>query len=78
MNDHEIIAWNCLIRLGADEIELGGKTALDLSPIRATTKNKLFSLLHALAKLPGRSGTVHRHVNRLGIPIYLVYGGPNG
>ncbi len=72
MNIHEERAWRILIELGAREFSLGGKHALDLSPIRATTKNKLCLLVQAVVGVVGRSNANRRHVDRRGCPIYVV------
>jgi len=72
MNVHEESAWRILIELGARETELGGKHALDLSPIRVTSRNKLGLFLQASLNVVGRSGANRRHVDRRGCPVYIV------
>ncbi len=72
MNIHEEKAWKILVELGARELMLGGKHALDLSPIRATTKNKLCLLVQSVVAVVGRSNANRRHVDRRGCPIYIV------
>ena len=72
MNIHEERAWKLLVELGAREITLGGKHALDLSPIRPTTKNKLCLYTQAVLAVVGRSNANRRHVDRRGCPIYVV------
>ena len=72
MNVHEERAWRILIELGARELELGGKHALNLSPIRVTSKNKLGLFLQASLDVVGRSGANRRHVDRRGCPVYVV------
>ncbi len=72
MNVHEESAWKLLIELGAREFMLTNKHALDLSPIRATTKNKICLLVGAVIDVVGRSGANRRHVDRRGCPIYVV------
>ena len=72
MNIHEEKAWRLLVELGARELKLGGKHALDLSPIRATSKNKLCLLVQAVIDVVGRSEANRRHVDHRGFPIYVV------
>ena len=72
MNIHEEKAWKVLVELGARKFMLGGKHALDLSPIRATTKDKLCLLVQAVIAVVGRSNANRRHVDRRGCPIYIV------
>jgi hypothetical protein len=72
MNIHEERAWKLLVELGAKECDLGGKHALDLTPIRATTKNKLCLLVQAVLDVVGRSGANRRHVDRRGCPVFVV------
>jgi len=72
LNVHEERAWKILVELGAREFMLGGKHALDLSPIRATTKDKLCLLVQAVVAVVGRSNANRRHVDRRGCPIYVV------
>jgi hypothetical protein len=72
VNIHEERAWKVLIELGAREFMLFNKHALDLSPIRATTKNKLCLLVNAVIGVIGRSGANRRHMDRRGLLIYVV------
>lgn len=72
MNVHEERAWKILVELGAREFMLQGKHALDLSPIRATTKNKLCLLVQAVITVVGRSNANRRHLDRRGCPIYVI------
>lgn len=72
MNIHEERAWRILVELGAREFMLADKHALDLSPIRCTTKKKLCLLVQAAIAVVGRSGANRRHVDRRGCPIYVV------
>lgn len=72
MNVHEERAWRLLIELGAREIWLGGKHALDLSPIRLTSRNKLCLYTQAVLAVVGRSNANRRHVDRRGCPMYVV------
>jgi hypothetical protein len=72
MNVHEERAWKLLVELGAKEFMLANKHALDLSPIRATSKDKLCLLVQAVIDVVGRSGANRRHVDRRGCPIYVV------
>ena len=72
MNVHEERAWKLLVELGAKEITLGGKHALDLSPIRLTSKNKLGLFVQAVLDVVGRSNANRRHVDRRGCPVYVV------
>lgn len=72
MNVHEERAWKLLVTLGARETMLGGKHALDLSPIRLTSKNKLGLFVQAVLDVVGRSNANRRHLDRRGCPIYVV------
>jgi len=72
MNIHEERAWKLLRALGAKELQLGGKHALDLSPIRLTSSKKLALFCQALIEVVGRSGANRRHVDRRGCPVYVV------
>lgn len=72
MNIHEEKAWRILVELGAKEFMLFNKHALDLSPIRATSKDKLCLLVQAVVAVVGRSGANRRHLDRRGCPIYVV------
>ena len=72
MNVSEERFWKVLIELGARETMIGGKHALDLSPIRVTSKNKLGLFIQAVVGVVGRSNANRRHVDRRGCPIYVV------
>jgi len=72
VNVHEERAWKLLLELGAKEITLGGKKALSLEPIRITSKNKLGLFVQAVLDVVGRSNANRRHVDRRGLPIYVV------
>jgi hypothetical protein len=72
MNHHERRAWDDLVRLGAVEYGIGACWALDLGPIRITSKRSLQIFVSALTELPGRSGAVRRHVDRTGAPVFIV------
>lgn len=72
MNVHEESAWRLLIELGARELMLGGKHALDLKPIRATSEKKLRLLVQGVLQVVGNSGANRRHVDRAGCPVYVV------
>ena len=72
MNVHEERAWKLLVSLGARETMIGGKHALDLSPIRVTSKDKLGLFVQATLDVVGRSNANRRHVDRRGCPIYVV------
>ena len=72
MNVSEERFWRVLIELGAKETMIGGKHALDLSPIRVTNKNKLGLFIQAVVGVVGRSNANRRHVDRRGCPIYVV------
>lgn len=72
MNIHEEKAWKILIELGARELTLGGKHALDLKPIRATSERKLRLLVSAVVAVVGNSNANRRHVDRSGCPVYVV------
>jgi hypothetical protein len=76
MNVHEERAWKRLRELGAKEITIFGKRALDLSPIRITSKNKLGMFVGALIDVAGRSNVKRHHVDRRGLPIYVVTDDP--
>lgn len=72
MNGHESRAWRALLGLGARPIELGGKPALDLRPIRATSEKKRRLIVQACLDVVGRSGINRRRVDYAGIPVYVV------
>lgn len=72
MNVHEERAWRILVDLGARELTLGGKHALDLKPIRATSERKLRLLVQAVLGVVGNSGANRRHVDRSGCPVFVV------
>lgn len=72
MNVHEERAWKLLVELGAREIMIFGKHALDLSPIRLTSKDKLGMFVGAVIDVVGNSNGNRRHVDRRGLPIYVV------
>lgn len=72
MNEREGAAWKTLLYLGATHMEIGGKHALNLEPIRATTGIKTAMLIEAAIEVVGRSGANRRHVNREGRPVYVV------
>jgi len=72
VNLHEERAWKRLVELGAREFMLVGKHALDLSPIRVTSKAALCLLVGAVVEVVGRSNANRRHVDRRGCPIYVV------
>ena len=72
MNMHEERAWKLLVELGARETMIGGKHALDLSPIRLTSKNKLGLFVGAVVAVVGNSNANRRHVDRRGCPVYVV------
>lgn len=72
MNIHEERAWKLLVALGARELMLGGKHALDLKPIRATSEKKLCLLVQAVLQVVGNSNANRRHVDRRGCPVYVV------
>lgn len=72
MNVSEERFWKVLVELGARETMLGGKHALDLSPIRVTSKDKLGLFVQAVVGVVGRSNANRRHMDRRGLPIYVV------
>jgi hypothetical protein len=72
VNVHEERAWRILVDLGARELTLGGKHALDFKPIRATSERKLRLLVQAVLEVVGNSGANRRHVDRSGCPVYVV------
>ena len=72
MNVHEERFWKQLVELGAKEITLGGKHALDLRPIRVTSERKLAMFCQAVVEVVGRSNANRRHVDRRGCPVYVV------
>jgi len=76
MNDSERSAWRVLLRLGARLTEIAGKPALDMSPIRVTSRNKLRLLVGACVEVAGRSGCNRRHMDRAGAPVYVVTDDP--
>lgn len=77
MNTHERGAWRVLLGLGARLTELAGKPALDLRPIRATSEKKLRLLVQSALGVAGRSGCNRRHLDRAGVPVYVVTDDPN-
>lgn len=72
MNGHELKAWKELIQLGAKQLTLGGKRALDITPIRVRGKDGLQRFARALIEVVGHSGANRRHVNRTGAPVFVV------
>jgi hypothetical protein len=72
VNVHEECAWRRLVELGAREITLGGKHALDLRPIRITSEKSLRLFCQAFDAVVGRSNANRRHVDRSGCPIFVV------
>lgn len=72
MNASELTAWHALVQLGAREIELGGKCALDLSPVRVRSARANRQYLIAVVEVVGRSGANRRHVDRFGAPVFVV------
>lgn len=72
MNSYEQSAWRVLLGLGARLTELAGKPTLDLRPIRVTSEKKLRLFLQASLGVAGRSGCNRRHVDRAGVPVYVV------
>jgi hypothetical protein len=74
MNLHEERAWKLLRELGARETQIGGRRALDLSPIRVTSRKKLGLFCQALVEVVGRGGGNRRHTDRHGCPVYVVTG----
>lgn len=72
MNVHEERAWKLLVELGAKETTIHGKHALDLSTIRATTRDQVCLLVQAAIDVVGRSNANRRHVDRRGCPVYVV------
>ena len=77
MNSYERSSWRVLLGLGARRTEIAGKAAIDLRPIRATSEKKLRLLVQAIVDVAGRSGCNRRHVDRSGIPVYVVTGDPD-
>ena len=72
MNVHEERFWKKLVELGAKEITLGGKHALDLRPIRVTSEKKLALFCQAFHEVVGSSNGNRRHVDRRGCPVFVV------
>lgn len=73
MNSHERDAWRYLAEIGAKEIDLGGKPGLDLRTARPGRSAKERSrYLGAILNVAGRSGSVRRHVDRLGNAVFVV------
>jgi hypothetical protein len=77
MNRHERQAWRRLVELGAEELEMGGKPALDLRPCKARTANSRSDLIGAIIEVEGRSGAVRRHVDRRGNAVFVVTDDPD-
>lgn len=69
MNDHERRAWWQLVELGASEITLGGKPALDL---RDATASPIAVFIDAVISVCGRSGAVRRHQDRNGRMVFVT------
>jgi len=61
VNVHEERFWKVLIELGAREVMLGGKHAIDLRPIRITSARKLGLFCQAIIEVVGRSNANRRH-----------------
>jgi hypothetical protein len=72
VNVHEERAWKILVELGARELTIFGKHALDLSTIRATSKNKVCLLIQATIDVVGKSGANRRHMDGRGLLVYVV------
>ena len=72
MNVHEERAWKQLVDLGAEPRTLLGKQALDLRPIRITSADKLGIFCQAFHEVVGRSNANRRHVDRRGLPVFVV------
>lgn len=72
MNAHERDAWNRLIALGAERIELGGKRALDLRTARPRTADERSDFIGAVLNVTGRSGRNRWHVDRRNNPVFVV------
>jgi hypothetical protein len=72
VNVHEERFWKQLVELGALEIKLGGKHALDLRAIRITNEKSLRLFCQAFDAVVGRSNANQRHVDRSGCPIFVV------
>lgn len=77
MNSYERGAWRVLLGLGARLTELAGKPAIDLRPIRATSEKKLRLLVQGCLSVAGRSGCNRRHVDRSGVPVYVITDDPD-
>jgi hypothetical protein len=78
VNTHERDAWRRLVEMGASEIELGGKPALDLRTCRpAGRRGKMAEawwsdFIDAVLNVAGRSGTVRRLVDVGGHAVFVV------
>jgi hypothetical protein len=72
MNTHERSAWQTLVRLGAASIEIGGKPALDLATVRVRNRRNAALFVDAVIQVSGRSGAVHRHMDREGRLVFVV------
>ena len=72
MNHHEKGAWKRLEGMGAKRIEIGGKVALDLRPIRIRDDIQLSDFCYDFNEVAGRSGSNRRHVDRRGSPVFVV------
>jgi hypothetical protein len=77
MSDSERGAWRVLLGPGARPTELAGKPTLDLRPIGATSEKKVRLLVQAAWGSARRSGCNWRHVDRAGVPVYVVTDDPD-
>lgn len=72
MNDHERRAWEILVAHGAEQIEIGGKPALDLSTAKPKTRHGMADFVTEVIEVVGRSGANRRHVDRRGNLSFVV------
>ena len=74
MTLNEKNSWRTLVELGAKEIMIFDKHALDLSSIRITSKRVMIKLPGAIVGVAGigSKSSNRRHVDRIGNPIYIV------
>lgn len=72
MNASEKAAWRSLIEIGATTTTIGGQPALDLRTVNVRSKRRLNQFMSSFLEVAGRSGTVRRHIDRDGYPVFVV------
>lgn len=77
-NIHEVTAWRVLVELGAREAEIGGYATLDVRTCRLRSVRNKTLFASAFLDVVGRSGTMRRHVDRNGRPVFVVSPFPAG